>query len=252
MKFLTEKPYIWAHKGASGYLPENTLEAFELAAKMNADGVELDVGLTKDKRVVVIHDEKIDKVSNGQGAISMYTLDELKKFDFGYHFYNELRGYRIPTLEEVLELLAPTGLMINIELKVVPGPALPAACVEIVRKMGMEDRVIYSSFDHMQLMRAKAADPDALIAPLYHIMLANPWNYAKDIGAFAVHPQDRLIPQIDGYIDRCHEAGIRVHAWTTDDPDTIKYLLNNNCDAIITNYPDRAVQIRDEFLRTNA
>ena len=110
------KTRIWAHRGASGYAPENTLEAFKLAIDEKADGIELDVQLTKDKELVVIHDEKIDRTSNGKGYVKDYTLDELKKFNFNYgnEKYEEVK---IPTLKEVYELLKPTNLIINVEIK---------------------------------------------------------------------------------------------------------------------------------------
>lgn len=97
------KTRIWAHRGASGYAPENTLEAFKLAIDEKADGIELDVQLTKDKELVVIHDEKIDRTSNGKGYVKDYTLEELKKFNFNYgnEKYEEVK---IPTLKEVYEL----------------------------------------------------------------------------------------------------------------------------------------------------
>ena len=91
-KTLTPKTYIYAHRGASGYAPENTLEAFALAAEMGADGVELDVHFSKDRQVVVTHDPKIDRVSNGQGAIKDYTLDELRAFDFGFAILTAVTG----------------------------------------------------------------------------------------------------------------------------------------------------------------
>jgi len=105
MGTLTPKTYIWAHRGASGHAPENTLEAFALAAKMGADGVELDVRFTKDGEIVIAHDEKLDRISNGQGLIGEYTYEQLLAFDFGYKFYGEVRGIKIATLRQVYELL---------------------------------------------------------------------------------------------------------------------------------------------------
>ena len=109
MRPLIEKTLIIAHRGACGYAPENTIEAFGLALEMGADGVELDIHLTADGQVVVCHDEKIDRTSNGQGDITSYTLEELRAMDFGYHFYDkERRGIKLSTLSEVYELLSPT------------------------------------------------------------------------------------------------------------------------------------------------
>ena len=114
---------IFAHRGASGYAPENTLEAFRLAMEQGADGIELDVHLTKDGEVVVIHDETLDRTSNGQGKVRDYTLEELKKFSFHNHI-EKYKGVQIPTLKEVLDLVKNSSMKVNIELKTV-FPALP-------------------------------------------------------------------------------------------------------------------------------
>ena len=110
------KTKVWAHRGASAYAPENTLEAFLLAAEQGADGVELDVQLTKDGEMVVVHDEEIDRVSDGSGFVKDYTLAELKILNFN-KTHPEYQDVKIPTLREVYEALKPTGMTINVELK---------------------------------------------------------------------------------------------------------------------------------------
>ena len=107
---------IFAHRGASGYAPENTLEAFRLAMEQGADGIELDVHLTKDGEVVVIHDETLNRTSDGQGKVRDYTLEELKKFSFHNHI-EKYKGVQIPTLKEVLDLVENSSMKVNIELK---------------------------------------------------------------------------------------------------------------------------------------
>lgn len=142
MKTLTEKTLILAHRGASGYAPENTMEAFELAAKMGADGIELDVHLTADGEVVVCHDEKIDRTSNGQGLITDYTLAELKAFDFGYHFYEgEGKGFKIPTLDEVYGLMSSCGMLVNVEIKSAD-PEIIRACDAVAERTLSEVRPV--------------------------------------------------------------------------------------------------------------
>ena len=111
-----EMTKIYAHRGASGYAPENTLEAFYIAMQQGADGIELDVQLTKDGEVVVIHDETINRVSNGKGKVMDYTLAELKQFSFHNHM-DMYKNVRIPTLQEVLDLVKPGKMEVNIELK---------------------------------------------------------------------------------------------------------------------------------------
>ncbi len=245
MNPLIDKTQIWAHRGASGYRPENTMESFALAAEMGADGVELDVHFTKDRKIVVIHDEKVDRTSNGQGSVTQYTYDELCHFDFGYHFYGELRGVKIPTLEEVYALLAPLGMTVNVEIKSTD-PVMPKACIEIAQKYGMENKVIYSSFNHLQLARAKEADSRVPVAPLYGFNMLNPWDYALSFGAFAVHPDQKQLVLFENYVETCHHKGLRVHPWTANSEGEISFLLKNGCDAVITNYPDRALALRDK------
>ena len=153
------KTQVWAHRGASAYAPENTLEAFRLAAEMGADGVELDVQLSRDGELVVAHDETIDRVSNGTGYIKDYTLAQLKKLSFNRLFL-KFKDVRIPTLKEVYELLKPAGLTVNVELKtgIILYPEIEEKVLALTASMGMEDRVIYSSFCHPSLVRLKELD----------------------------------------------------------------------------------------------
>ena len=242
MKTLTPKTYIYAHRGASGYAPENTLEAFALAAEQGADGVELDVHLTSDGKVVVIHDSTIDRTSNGQGAILSYTYDELLSFDFGYKFYGERRGIKLPLLEEVYELLAPKGLVVNVEIKA-KDPAICAECHKIAQKYGMTDKVIYSAFDHLQLAEMLRVCPDAFVAPLYSHGMVKIWDYCKNMGASATHPYQGQIRALPEYVEECHKYGIRVHPWTVNKEEDMIFLAEQGCDGIITNYPDVAIRV---------
>lgn len=246
MKPMNVKALIFAHRGASAYAPENTLESFKLALAQGADGIELDVHLTADGQLAVIHDRKIDRTSNGQGAVSEYTLSELRTMDFGYHFYAHRRnGIKIPTLEEVYALVSPFGTTVNVELKSAD-PRIIKACSDVAERYGMKDRIIYSSFDHFQLRRMKELDPCAFIAPLYEINMLEPWKYCAYIGAGAVHPDIRQIRATENYVERCHECGLRVNAWTADAEEDICFLLDVGADGIITNHPDIAIKLRDE------
>lgn len=246
MKPMIDKTLILAHRGASAYAPENTMESFELAAKMGADGIELDVHFTADGEVVVCHDEKIDRTSNGQGLIPDYTLAELKAMDFGYHFYGEQRkGIRIPTLDEVYELTASCGMIVNVEIKSA-NPEIVKACDAIAEQHGMRDKIIYSSFNHFQLQKAKEVIPNAFVAPLYSFNMLNPWNYCLDIGAQASHPRLTQIRLLPDYVNNCHDRGIRVHTWTANTEEDLSFLYDAGVDAVITNYPDVAVKLLPE------
>ena len=248
MKPIIEKTLIFAHRGASAYEPDNTMEAFELAAKMGADGIELDVRITSDGEVVIVHDSRIDRCSNGRGTVSQYTLAELKAMDFGYGFFeNQRTKYKIATLNEVYELVAPLGMIVNVEIKD-HVPEIIKACDEIAQRHNMREKVIYSSFNHYQVCRVKDQIPGAFIAPLHMLnmsTLVDPWDFCKKIGAKATHPQFEIIKAYPDFVKTCHDNGIRVHIFGANKPEDLQYCLDSGVDVIMTDYPDVALKLRD-------
>ena len=240
------KTKIWAHRGASGAAPENTLAAFELAAGVGADGVELDVHFTRDGEVVVVHDNTLERVTGMRGTVEALTLAQLRRLDFSNHMA-AYRGETIPTLTEVLTLLKPTGLEINIELKTdhkLP-EGLEEATLERVARAGMESRIWYSSFNHYSIARMKALAPETRCGLLYDCKLYAPWTYAKGMGVEALHPHYGTL-NTPGYLDACHAAGIRCHTWTVNDEAEIRRLIERGVDAVITNEPALALRVRAE------
>ena len=183
------KPLIWAHRGASAYAPENTIPAFQKAIEMKADGVELDIQLTKDDRIVVIHDETIDRTSTGSGWVKDMTLAELRKFNYN-KTHPEFEHADIPTMDEVLDLLKPTDLTIDIELKtgIVFYDHLEEKILALVKEKGMEDRVNYSSFNHYTCRRIKELKKDAYVGFLYADGPIDMPAYAKKYGMDAINP----------------------------------------------------------------
>jgi len=242
-----KRPYIWAHRGADGYAPENTLPAFSLAAQMGADGVELDVQLTKDGQVVVCHDEKIDRTSNGKSWLKDYTLDELKKLDFSNGDEN-YAGVQIPTLEEVFELLRDTGMYVNIELKtqIIPYLGIEKKCINLVEKTGFEDRVIFSSFNHLSLQLARLISPETKIGYLYVHVPGSAITSAKKHGVNALHIQhnDLLTPD---FSEECRKNEIEINAWTINDENELRLCVEHDVNAVITDYPDRIRQFCDDM-----
>ena len=236
-------PLVWAHRGASGYAPENTIEAFQLAANIGADGVELDVQLTRDGQIVVCHDETIDRTSDGAGWLKDYTLDELKNmnFDNGNKAYE---GAEIPTLQEVFDVLRDTGLVINIELKtgIIFYPGLEEAIVELTKANHFEDRVIYSSFNHYSVMKIKELDPQAKTGFLYADGTIDMPGYAKDHGVDALHPALYNI-QFPDFMKQCREKEIDVNVWTVNDGKYLKMCQDAGVHAVITNYPKKALEL---------
>ena len=240
------KTLIQGHRGASAYFPENTLESFSAAIVMGADGIELDVHLTSDNKIVVAHDSRLERVSNGTGFINDHTLAELKLLNFGKLFPNG-PVCRIPTMAEVFSLIKPSALGINIELKTTERlyPELPGMLAAMVKEYAMEERVIYSSFNHYSLQQLKKIDPGARVGLLYELGIVDPWVYANYVGAYAIHPNYRVIAALPETVARCHENGVNVNVWTVDDSDALKLMLKSGVDIIISNKPDLARAARE-------
>lgn len=234
---------VWAHRGASGYAPENTLEAFRMAIEMGADGIELDVQFTKDRQLVVIHDETIDRVSNGHGRVVDYTLEELKQFTFN-KTHPVYQDCRIPTLEEVLTLMKPTGMTVNIELKTGVNfyDGIEDSVLRLVDRLQMQEQVIYSSFNHYSIMKVKELCPDAHVGFLYCDGTLYMAEYAKANQVEALHPSLNNTQYID-LIPDCKEMGIALHVWTVNDKNDMERMAKLGVDAIITNYPDVAYEV---------
>lgn len=235
-----DHPLIWGHRGASGHAPENTLPAFRMAADMGADGVELDVQETKDGVLVVCHDETVDRTSNGAGWVKDFTFEEIRKLDFsgGNAAYE---GLKIPSMEEVLDLLAPTGLTINIELKtgIVFYDRIEEKILQLVRNKNWEDRVIYSSFNHYSVRRIKELDPAAKTGLLYADGPIDMPGYGKRIGADALHPALYNL-QYPDLLEDCRRYGLAVNVWTVNSAQELLLCRDLGVNAVITNYPEKA------------
>ena len=240
---------VFGHRGASGYAPENTLEAFQIAVDQGADGVELDVQMTRDGEMVVVHDETVDRVSDGKGKVAEQTLIELKRLHFN-RTHPEYKKAGIPTLREVLELLFPTKLEINIELKnsLVDYPGLEKKVIDLAAKVFDLNRVVFSSFNHASMLRVKAIDPHLVCGLLYEASLIEPWEYARRLGMEALHPHYAEVITPGGNCRKAHEAGILVHTWTVNEPEIMAEVLKEKADILITNYPDLACQERGKKL----
>lgn len=231
---------VWAHRGASAYAPENTLEAFQLAVDEKVDGIELDVQLTKDGKVVVLHDETLQRVSDGYGYVKDFSLEELKNLRFN-KLHPEYADATIPTLKEVLQILKDTDIMLNIELKtgMFFYEGIEEQVIELVKRYGMEDRVWYSSFNHYSLQKVKSLNPIAKIGVLYSDGIYKPADYAEKVGAQALHPAIYNL-QYPDVIKECRQKGVKLHVWTANSYKDIAYCIELGVDALITNYPDRA------------
>ena len=229
---------VWAHRGASGYAPENTLPAFELAVEQGADGFELDVQLTRDDAVVCIHDETLERTTDGTGWVADHSLEQLKELDASAGMAG-FAGARIPTLDEVLELAVGADVTVNVELKNdrMAYKGLEGRVLEIIDAHGAGDRVILSSFNHYSLKRLQGMT-DLPLGALYSDSLYRPWRYVDRLHVQAIHPHHRAVN--GKLVAKSHAAGLRVHAWTVNEPDDIRRMYLLGVDAVITNFPDLA------------
>lgn len=240
---------IWAHRGASGDAPENTLAAFELAARQGADGIELDVQRTADGELVVCHDETIDRTSTGSGAIVAHTLAELRRHDFGGPGGAGGPTAVLPTLREVFELVRGTSMACNVELKdtIEPYPGMAEQVLELVAEFGLGERTWVSTFNHWTLRELAGRGTSGLggvrLGVLFQDGLVDPWRYAADLGVQAIHPPWQYLAALPQTVELCHEAGLAVHPWTCNTDAEITRVLGLGVDAVITNHPRRAREL---------
>ena len=238
--YYTEKPLNFAHRGASHKAPANTLAAFHLAAELGADGIELDVHLSKDGEAVVIHDFVVDATTDGHGAVREKTLAELKDLDAGGWFDPAFVGQQIPTLQEVIDTVGHR-LLLNIELKTnsLVGKGLAVEVVRIVEDNNLAERVVVSSFNPLAVWRVKRLNPwiavGLLVSPDQPLFLRRAW-FRHQIRPQALHPDYTMV---DGeYVRWAKERGYRVHVWTVDGTVDMRQMTRHGVDLIITNQPD--------------
>jgi glycerophosphoryl diester phosphodiesterase len=236
---------VIAHRGFSGDAPENTLAAFKKAIEVGSDMMEMDVHFSKDGQVVVIHDDHLERTTNGRGKVADHTLQELKKLDAGSWFGSPFSGEQIPTLQEVLEL-AKGNILVNIEIKnEYLGPYtisdLADRTLQEVQRKRMVKQVIFSSFDPSPLERVKERNFHARVALLYH----NPWNIPQEITGdkpFSILNLRRSFLTKDK-IAKIHEQGMKVNTYTVNSQKEMEQFIRWKIDGIFTNHPDRLINI---------
>lgn len=244
-------PLLLGHRGASAYAPENTLAAFRRALDLGADGFELDVTLSADAVPVVIHDDTVDRTTDGEGRVDRLTLAQLKQLDAGYwaKFGAEFAGERIPALAEVFAELGQRAL-INVELKEDPSPdrKLAEKVVALIHEHGVAERVVVSSFYYDNLRRVKAVAPMLPVGLLYSpnepLRMLRAW-LGPGVRAEAHHPYYRLINAAT--LRWYHVRGYRVNVWTVNAEADLARLVRLGVDGIITDRPDVALRIRQQL-----
>lgn len=231
---------ILAHRGYSSKAPENTMAAFELAVEVGSHGLELDVHLSRDGEIVVIHDHTLERTTNGRGLVSEHTLAELQQLDAGHWFAAEFKGEPIPTLEQVCKLIKGRDVLLNVETKAALGfESLNERLAAVLQKHALEEQVIVSSFNHYALAHLKRIRPQLRTGILYNAALVDAWIYAKSIGAAALHPYYlSVIPDI---VAGAQQNGMMVNTWTVDRAADIERMIGAKVDSLITNEPELAL-----------
>lgn len=236
---------IYAHRGYSSKYPENTMLAFKKAEEAGADGIELDVHFSKDEEIVICHDEDIDRTSNHHGFIVDYPLEELRKYSFynGMDEYKDFEDIKIPSLEEFLQWFKNTELEVNIELKtnIFRYDGLIDKTIAMVKDFGVEDRVIFSSFNHNSVIKVKNIDSKLKCGFLNSNALADPEEYCKKHGVEYYHIS--YLGLENDTIQNCHKEDVGLNIWTVDDTRMMEKLIEDKVNGIITNEPEKACKV---------
>ena len=247
---MNHKPKIIAHRGASGYAPETTLEAYRQVIPMGCDGVELDVQMLRDGTLIAFHDPDVGRTTDGVGPLSDYTLESIKKLDAGAWFNRafpekaraEYVGLRVPTLEEILKLLKESPLEFFIEIKnpkLYP-PDFEARLAECVDENQLGSRTLFMSFSAASIRKIKTLRPASRTALLACEMKPDPVSAARDAGADELGMFYKLASP--ALIESARKYDITFAVWTVDEPEDMRRMLAIDVDCVTSNYPDRFIR----------
>jgi glycerophosphoryl diester phosphodiesterase len=240
-------PQVVAHRGASGYAPETTLEAYKIALQMAVDFVEVDTRQTRDGEIVCIHDSDVCRTTNGKGRVADLTLPELKRLDAGIWFNKqnpekarpEYVGLTIPSLDEILDLLkeSKTGIYIEIKNPELYSPDFEFSLVSLIRRANFENRALFLSFNPQSLVKTKEIAASIPTALLISKLATDPVHAALAIKADELAIRHDLATA--DIVNAAHKSNLSVSVWTVNAPNDFRRMINLGVDRIITNYPDR-------------
>jgi glycerophosphoryl diester phosphodiesterase len=235
---IMTKPLLFAHRGLSSQAPENTMAAFKLAVQRRFDGIETDAHLTADGKLALIHDENTRRTAGVGGKVVDLTMADLKKLDAGSWYDDAFAGESIPEFWQLLELVKPSSLIINLELKnnVCRYPGLEQAVLSELKRFEMLDRVLFSSFNHSSMALVKELEPKVETALLYSNILHRTAKYVQMCKADGIHPQHHSVDR--SLVEECHRAGLKVRPWTVDNSADAEIMSAFGVDALVSNCPD--------------
>ncbi|MDW7672959.1 MAG: glycerophosphodiester phosphodiesterase [Bacillota bacterium] len=241
------KTKIFGHRGAAGTHPENTLLSFTEAIEVGADGIELDLQQSQEGVLVVIHDETVDRTTDGTGWVKDMSIKELKQLNASSWFSHSLPREEIPTLEEVFDLTNSADVILNIELKngLVQYRGIEEQLFSLIKKYRIEERVIISSFNHYSIVTFNKLAPHVDTAVLVMEGLYKPWEYTATVGAKGLHCYWPTATAET--INYSQEKGIAVRPFTVNEEGKIRELISLNCDGLITDVPKLAIDARKKY-----
>ena len=240
--FNSGETLVFGHRGAMAGAPMNTLAAFELARAEGADGIELDVQLSRDGQLVVIHDAMVDATTDGRGAVAELTLDQLQRLDAGAWFADSFAGERIPTLDEVFAAFGD-NLLINVEIKASRETValLEKRLADCIRRHDMRERVIVSCFDPLVLVRVRGMMPNVLMGFLYVPGMPEAhFLPLKNLRHEARHPWHDMVDE--EYMDWARAQGYFVNVWTVNDANRARELRDLGVNTIMTDEPGNIIK----------
>lgn len=231
------KPLVIAHRGGRVWAPENTLEAFRKSLALGVDGIELDVQRCASGEIVVIHDQDVSRTTNGVGLVQDITLSELKRLDAGSWFGPDFKGERIPTLNEVLDLIEGK-VVLNIEVKNTPieYPGIEEDLISLLEDYPNPHTLIVSSFDHSLIEKFNGVSREYDLAVLCDALLVGIGDYAHRLKAKYWHPCFDSVR--DDAVNEAHRAGLKVNAWTVNAQRDWLHAIKMNIDGIVTDDPE--------------
>ena len=230
-----------AHRGASGYAPENTFAAFRRAIALGAGFIETDLQLSRDARLVAIHDATVNRTTNGQGAVHDMTLAELRRLDAGSWFGSEFTGERIPTIEEILEFANKHDVVFYLEMKPSGSWGGEHALISALRDSQEIARTVVISFDPAILAAVRKIEPTLMTGLLFEGHIPNPLDKAIEIGARQLAVRGDLVtPRL---LKEARGHDLQVVCWTVNHPGHMRLLVQAGVDGIISDYPDRLLEL---------
>lgn len=229
---------VIGHRGARGLAPENTIAGFKRGIDEGSDYIEFDVNLTKDKKVVVIHDAMLDRTTDLSGVISGFTWEDINAADAGSWFSEEYKGEKLVLLEEALEFIVPGAIpIIELKMNFVLNQGLEDAVAKICNDFILKSKILVISFFHPALKRMKDLLPEIKTGILYNSALLEPWILADAIKADSIHPRgDAISKEI---VSKCHKLNYPVGPWIANTVEEFKYFKGLGVDALGTDFPDR-------------